>query len=165
MSFGVLLVCPLILSWSRLPASARSAVPAMSASAAPSAIPAFSALSALPATADPAWAAAAVPMRTSYTWSGGGGGNHRWDGSMNWSGPGGCPSTCYDNAIIPYVNGGYDVTLVTEEIDDLTIDGDVELSAPGSSDVTLTVESLTIVGGVVTFKNHTRIETSTTCQP
>ncbi|MCC7293699.1 MAG: hypothetical protein IT449_16700 [Phycisphaerales bacterium] len=164
MSFAVFLVCPLILSWNNAPASALSAVPAASVLATSTSAAALPAPFAAPASADPACAVAPVPMRATYTWTGNGS-NDRWDNIANWSYVGGgYPDDCNDDAVVPFVSGGYDVVLITESIDDLTMEGSLDLTA-ASGDDTLTVDSLTIVGGVVTFGNGTRIDTVSSCQP
>lgn len=155
MSFGVFLFCPLILSWSHLPASARSAVPAVSA------VPLASPVPAAPAFADAAWAAAPVPLRATYTWTGSGSNDH-WDNVANWSFPGGgWPDDCYDDAVIPSSVYGFAVELVTEQIDDLTIEGDAAFSSQTPAIETLTVDSLTLIGECEIQLSGARVRTQT----
>ena len=83
-------------------------------------------------------------MAANYTWTGNAADD--WDNGYNWSSMscsgGGCyPQTTDHDA---QISDGGDINLVTEEIDDLEIQGDVDFA--GSSD-TLTVDSITIVGG------------------
>ncbi|GMU38648.1 MAG: hypothetical protein KJ057_16580 [Phycisphaerae bacterium] len=92
-------------------------------------------------------------LGASFTWTGNGG-DDAWSTTANWFSAG-CafcfPDDTGDDALIP--SGSWTVDLVDgagdpdEEIDDLTIEGDVDFGVVSGSP-TLKVDSLTIVGPV-----------------
>ena len=87
---------------------------------------------------------ATLGLADTFTWTGGGNDDY-WDNGDNWEsiGGGSYPDDTNDDAIIPYTANGWAVELITEEIDDLSINASVGLSPVGTS-ATLTVDSLTI---------------------
>jgi len=91
---------------------------------------------------------AGAAYANTYIWDGAGA-NDYWDNSANWDPlviPGTYPNADTDDAIIPATGGPHDVQLITEQIDDLTITGSVDLT-PKSGTPTLTLDTLTISGG------------------
>ena len=95
--------------------------------------------------------AGGVALATTYIWTDNQA-NHDWDDCLNWVSYGGAgcryPSTTNDDAIIPSTGGPWTVELVTDGIDDLTISDDTDFDSATGGAVTLTVDTLTIAGGV-----------------
>lgn len=92
-----------------------------------------------------------------YTWNGGGA-DDDWDNADNWSciACTGYPDGTDDDAVI---DGTYDVDLVDECIDDLTVTGTVDF-AYVTSGSTVHVDTFTIAGpATVTMATHARITT------
>lgn len=107
---------------------------------------------------------ATMVLGQSYYWTGNGV-DDDWSNNENWD----CRGTCFcfqgdcgypddtgDDAWIPSTAGPFQVDLITEVIDDMTIDNDVDFGSETGSPVTLTVDSLTICGdSVVTITGAT----------
>jgi len=105
-----------------------------------------------------------VGFAGSFTWTGNGS-DDDWDTTANWTSSScmGCyPDDTGDDATIPTPAccTGYAVNLITESIDDLTIEGDVDFSG-ASGDPVLTVDSVTIIGPAVLTMSDASIRTLT----
>jgi|GEM_PF-1125730 len=90
--------------------------------------------------------AGAVCLGALFTWTAGGA-DDDWDTSANWSTQGQrpYPSTTNDDALFPAGADGWYVGLITEQIDDLTLNTSRDFYSAGGT-VTLTVDSITIAG-------------------
>lgn len=93
-----------------------------------------------------------------------------WDTCGNWTywGSYNCfAGSCADDAIIPECSPGpcvWAIDLVDEEVDDLTIFGDVDFDSATGGQVTLGVDTLTIVGpATVTISNDATILAPGSC--
>ena len=86
-------------------------------------------------------------LRASFTWAGHGS-DDNWDTPGNWLSAccsGTYPDGHHDDANVPASESGFTINLITEAIDDLSIEGDVDFHSKGGN-VVMTVDSLTIVG-------------------
>lgn len=114
----------------------------------------------LAVAAMPALEPAASPMMclASFTWTGNGG-NTKWDTPGNWSYPsGGSPDDCADDATLPYTSGGWDIQLVTVQIDDLIVESSVDFPPAPSSSPAFKADRITLQGGndiTLKFENVT----------
>ena len=106
------------------------------------------AISALPGAA--AAPPAASLMRAEFTWTGGEAGSDSWKPDCNWNPPQTCleadiyPDGTNDTATFPWkTTGAWDCDLITEEIGDLTIEGNVDFDTDGGT-VTLNAAKLII---------------------
>ena len=96
---------------------------------------------------------------STWEWDGSGG-TDSWSLCPNWTVLAGMPQVCYpstgnDDVIIPTAGSAWDVDLITDTIDDLTIEDDVNFGAD-SGTPTLTVDSFSISGpAIVTITGAT----------
>lgn len=94
---------------------------------------------------------ATTALGSLFTWTGSGG-NDLWSNHDNWDHPGGClscwPDDATDDAKIPTNGSTWAIDLITETIDDLTIEDDVTFG-DGGLDAVLTTESVAINGPAV----------------
>ncbi|MCG3128896.1 MAG: hypothetical protein CHACPFDD_03792 [Phycisphaerae bacterium] len=87
-----------------------------------------------------------VVLGATFAWTGGGA-DDDWDTCSNWTVTGipACyPSASGDDVSIGYNASGWSVNLISEQIDDFTIDSDVAFDSATGSDVTLVASTVTI---------------------
>ncbi|HNQ23892.1 MAG TPA: hypothetical protein PKK06_12430 [Phycisphaerae bacterium] len=103
--------------------------------------------------------AGAVCLGALFTWTAGGA-DDDWDTAANWSGPPGgqhgWPCTGNDDALFPAGAEGPYVGLITEQIDDLTINSSRDFYSVGGT-ATLTADSLTIAGPAPSGASYTTV--------
>ena len=90
-------------------------------------------------------AGSSVCLGALYTWTAGGA-NDYWTTGDNWSfiGQNPYPQTTSDDAVLPYLGAAYTVELTTEEIDDLTISGNVDFESLPESSGEVCADTVTI---------------------
>ncbi|MCG3129071.1 MAG: hypothetical protein CHACPFDD_03980 [Phycisphaerae bacterium] len=104
-----------------------------------------------------------VVLAATFGWTGGGA-DDDWDTCDNWTVTGipACyPSANGDDVSIGYNASGWSVNLIAEQIDDFTIDSDVDFDNTAGGNVTLVTSTVTIAAtngeSIVTVSNDSSI--------